>query len=403
MKLSCSFTSSETPQRAAESRGTRAASDIIRSKDPNCVTSAHKLGDGDTASLGAFGESRLAALCQALRLSDQQANEARSLFRFISNSWADYPVGHRPPFRNDITDDGTPFEFSVGFETEKPELRLLFESQLTTGKLSPRSSWEAGITLQRQLQQQGLIDTDRFDRIAPLFAPGSNPALPRFSLWHAAVLRYGAPSLYKAYVNPEILGAEHAAARVSDALAELGMAPAWRFIEERLGNDTRIPYLSLDLEATQQARVKVYLSATHADAVDTLLSGCGNSHPGQTRQWLRALTGFDGEYRARPILICYAFAGADRTPSATVHVPIRSYINNDEEALKRTLPLLPGAGAQQLTAAMRGLAQGPLAETRGLLSYVSLRTVQGRVRVTAYLAPGAFGVSAPGSADISAG
>jgi DMATS type aromatic prenyltransferase len=367
------------------------------------VTSAHKLGDGDTASLGAFGESRLAALCHALRLSDQQANEARSLFRFISNSWARYPVGNRPPFRNDITDDGTPFEFSVGFEAEKPELRLLFESQLTNGKLSPRSSWEAGISLQRQLQQQGLIDTARFDRIAPLFAPGSSPALPRFSLWHAAVLRCGAASLYKAYVNPEIVGAEHAAARLSDALAELGMASAWRFIEERLASDTRIPYLSLDLEAAQQARVKVYLTATHADAVDALLSGCVNNKPGQARQWLRALTGFDGEYGERPILICYAFAGADGTPSATVHVPIRSYINSDEEALKRTVPLLPRASAQQLSAAMSSLAQGPLAETRGLLSYVSLRTVQGRVRVTAYLAPGAYGVSSHGTANIPTG
>ena len=367
------------------------------------MTSAHKLGDGDTASLGAFGESRLAALCQALRLSDQQANEARSLFRFISNCWADYPVGNRPPFRNDITDDGTPFEFSVGFEAEKPELRLLFESQLTSGKLSPRSSWEAGILLQRQLQQQGSIDTARFDRIAPLFAPGSNPALPRFSLWHAAVLRYGAPTLYKAYVNPEILGAEHAAARLSDALAELGMATPWRFLEERLGSDTRIPYLSLDLEAAQQARVKVYLTATHADAVDTLLSGCGNSNVGQARQWLRALTGFDGEYRERPILICYAFAGADRTPSATVHVPIRSYIDNDEEALRRTVPLLAKASAEQLTAAMASLAQGPLAETRGLLSYVSLRTVAGRVRVTAYLSPGAYGVAAHATTHISGG
>jgi DMATS type aromatic prenyltransferase len=368
------------------------------------VTSAHKIGDGDTVSLGAFGESRLGALCQALGLSGQQANEARALFRLISSSWANYPVGSRPPFRNDITDDGTPFEFSVGFETEKPELRLLFESQLTNGKLSPRSSWEAGINLQRQLQQQGLINTDRFDRIAPLFAPGSSPALPRFSLWHAAVLRCGAPSLYKAYVNPEILGAEHAAARLSEALAELGMAAPWRFIQERLPSDTRIPYLSVDLDAAPHARVKVYLTATHADAVDTLLAGCGNSRPGQAREWLRALTGFDGEYRERPILICYAFAGAAaHTPNATVHVPIRSYVSNDEEALKRAVPLLAKASARQLTAAMSGLARGPLAETRGILSYVSLRAGAECVRVTAYLAPGAYGVSAPGSATISAG
>jgi hypothetical protein len=357
------------------------------------VTSAFKLGDGDSESLGAFGESRITALCRALGLEERQALEARALFRSISGSWAGYPLGGRAPFRNDITDDGTPFEFSVGFEREKPELRVLFESQLPSGKPSTRSSWEAGINLQRQLQQQGALDTTRFDRIAASFAPGLHPALPRFALWHAVVMRAGSSPLFKAYVNPEVAGAEQAPSRLGEALSELAMPSALRFVQERLSRETRIPYLSLDLEASAQARVKIYLSATHTDEVDRLLSGAVNATPGQAQHWLRTLTGFDGEYTDRPILVCFSFRGDDPAPSATVHVPVRSYVSCDEEALQRTVPLLPQASAAQLKSAMSCFAAGSLLETRGILSYVSLRPVGEHVRVTTYLAPLAYSVS----------
>jgi len=358
------------------------------------VKSAFSLGESNCESLGEFGASRTRALCSALGFHERDTLAALALFRLISSSWAERPVGAQPPFRNDITDDGTPFEFSVGFEAKKPELRLLFESQLAREETSPRSSWEAGLELQRQLQQRGEADTTRFDSIAALFAPPANDGLLRFSLWHAAVLRPSAAPLFKAYVNPEIMGVEHATTLVGDALARLNMSSAWRFVQGRLDGKARLPYMSLDLEASRQARVKIYLSATHADAAEELLAGSANFARGDAGSWLRRLTNREGHYTKRPLLVCLSFTEDGKAPAATLHVPVRSYLSSDEEALRRTVPLLPDASAAQLTSAMTALATRPLSESRGILSYVSLRPVQGRVRVTTYLSPGAYSVAA---------
>lgn len=357
------------------------------------MKSAFSLGESNCESLGEFGASRTRALCSALGFHERDTQAALALFRVISNSWAACPVGAQPPFRNDITDDGTPFEFSVGFEAKKPELRLLFESQLAKVQTSARSSWAAGLELQHQLRQRGEADTTRFDSIAALFAPPANDGLPRFSLWHAAVLRPSAAPLFKAYLNPEIMGVEHAATLVGDALGRLNMSWAWRFVQGRLGGKACVPYMSLDLEASRQARVKIYLSATHADAAEGLLAGAANFARGDARGWLRRLTGNEGDYTKRPLLACLSFTEDGQAPAATLHVPVRSYLSSDEEALLRTTPLLPQASAAQLESAMTALAMRPLSESRGVLSYVSLRPVPGRVRVTTYLSPGAYSVA----------
>jgi hypothetical protein len=98
----------------------------------------------------------------------------------------------------------------------------------------------------------------------------------------------------------------------------------------------------------------------------------------------------------RPILTCFGFRSGANRPEATVHVPIRNYAPNDQEALERTALLLTPAHAKQLEAAMTALAKVPLRRSHGVLSYVSLRQTQGRVRVTTYLAPGAY---SSGNAD----
>jgi hypothetical protein len=356
------------------------------------MSSAHEVGTPTLYSLGELGTARLGALCDALELSEGQTTEALSIFRLVSEPWGRLPIGAAPAWENDLTDDGTPFEFSVGFEAGTPELRMLFESQLDAGKLSQHSSWHAGIALQARLRARGLCETAQFDRVAPLFAPGPD-YLPRFALWHAAVLRERGP-LFKCYVNPEVVGVDRSRPLAAAALGRLGLASAWAFVESRLGAGTRLPYLSLDLVADSSARVKIYLTASHSDEVEALLAGCSNHTPGQTRNWFAQLLSSEGPYLVRPVLVCYSFRPGDAAPNATVHIPIRSYVPSDEVALNRTTPLLPSVSARQLTRSLAKLAAPTLSCSQGVLTYVSLRMVDGHPRVTTYLAPRAYTLEA---------
>lgn len=360
------------------------------------MSSAHDIGASVVHSLGDLGAARLSALGDALDLDERQSQSALSLFRLVSEPWGRLPIRDVPAWENDLTDDSTPFEFSVGFEAEKPELRILFESQLDAGELTQLSSWHAGIALQARLRARGLCDTTQFEKVAPLFAPSPH-YLPRFALWHAAVLRDHGPSLIKTYVNPEIAGVERARPLAAAAFGRLELGSSWAFVERHLGPSTRLPYISLDLEPASSARVKVYITASHADEVEQMLLGCSNHQPGEARGWLRQLLENDGPYESRPILVCYSFRAGEAIPDATVHVPIRSYVPNDEVAMYRALDLLPAVNGRQLARAMSCLAMPTLSRSQGVLTYVSLRVVGGRVRVTTYLAPRAYTIPTRGS------
>lgn len=353
------------------------------------MTSARDLDPGLVPTLADYGLERLDTLCDGLGLPAPQRDEARALFRLVSGTWPARSLSATSPWENDITDDGTPFEFSVGFEGASPELRVLFESQLSTTAPSSRTSWQAGLDLQQALHHSGAGDRRAFDLVKSSFAPRADFE-PRFSLWHAAVLRAGGKPLFKAYVNPEVHGVDGSRALAQEALVALGHAPAAKRLATRLRADTRLPYLSLDLEDPSTARVKVYLSASDADAVEELVRGTSNIAPGLASSWLARLTLGAGPFSARPILVCHAYRLGNEEPEATVHVPVRNYAPNDEEALRRTLPLLPTRSGEQLSAALGALSRQALHRSRGVLSYVSLRVVAGRVRVTTYLAPGAY-------------
>jgi hypothetical protein len=353
------------------------------------VSSAAQIGRPLPLSLAELGAARLGALGDSLGLTELQNQGALAMFRLVSEPWGRLPVGDAPAWQNDLTDDGTPFEFSIGFEGGRPELRMLFESQPEGGPHTQHASWQAGIELQAKLRARGLCNTAQFERVADLFAPRAD-YVPRFALWHAVVLRDAGPSLLKAYVNPEVGGVAPSRELAASAFAQLKMERAWELVAKKLGPDTRVPYISLDLEAGSAARVKVYLTATQADEVVALTRGSANDPADQSRDWLKRLLDSEGPYTSRPVLVCHSFVGADGLPMSTVHVPIRSYVPNDQVALQRTLDLLPAQSARQLAQALESLAAPSLLRSRGVLTYVSLRFVAGTVRVTAYLAPRAY-------------
>src|SRR5882724_11867433 len=181
-----------------------------------------------TVSLGALGRRKLRALAAALELSDELTAQALEVFSLMSGCWGDWAVGDSPAWQNDISDDGTPFEFSASFDGGAPRLRMLTESQ--SEPISRSSSWAAGLLLGQRLRDKGLADMSVFEQVQDLFAPHSGVAQSRFSLWHAAVLEGGQPALFKAYVNPCVLGTASAPYLVEQALRRLGFNDAWAYL-----------------------------------------------------------------------------------------------------------------------------------------------------------------------------
>ncbi len=359
-------------------------------------------------TLGALGKHKLAALADALRLSPALSSQALAVFDLMAGAWGDWALGDSPIWPNDISDDGTPFELSASFDGKSPKLRMLVENQAEP--ISRFSSWSAGLAFGKRLERAGLADLSSLEKIQDLFVPHAR-AESRFTLWHAAVLEEDRPALFKAYLNPCLLGVGSAPYVVEQALRRLGYEAAWDFLERALAAEpsAKLRYFSVDLAAPQDGRVKVYVGCSEsASAVDRLLAGGQNNHPKDAHGWLDALTGSQGPFDARPILGCFSFRRALATPDVTVHVPIRCYVKHDAEALARVSTLLSRDDGESLARALSAVSERPLHMGRGLLTYASLRREASVVRVTVYLAPEAYSItsrrpSLPATSDLSSG
>jgi hypothetical protein len=340
-----------------------------------------------------FGLAKLRHLLEALD-SGHQAEASERLFDLLTRSWQGRELGSKPLWPSDISDDGTPFEFSVAFSEGRRVVRLLAEAQRPP--LSADANWQAGLELNAQLAELPGVSLARFEKIRDLFAPSAGvPA--RFAIWHAGTVEEDGSLSFKVYLNPVISGADFAPWLVRDALERLGLAAAWQTIAARLGRHSEVKYFSLDLRDDADARAKVYLSHPSGTAaeVDGIVAESKGYTPGLARHWIETLTGSSGPFDARPVLTCYSFRGPTQPTEVTVHVPARCYVESDADSLARVDALLTRADSNQLRAAVEALAQRPLEIGRGLVTYVSLRPGVNGPRVTAYLAPEAFAISAP--------
>jgi DMATS type aromatic prenyltransferase len=345
-----------------------------------------------------LGHQQLEAACVALGDSGLLPR-ALEVFDLLSEPWSGWSAQHAPHWQSDITDDGSPFELSLAFSGGRPELRILAEHQQQP--LSAESGWQAGLELNDRLAFQYGADLSRFDRIRDLFAP--LPTIPvRFSMWHAAVVRSAeaAPDL-KLYLNPQVVGAEGAARLIERMLVELGLESAWRALSQRVSPRAQFIYVSLDLSPSEQARVKVYTAhpGATAEQIDEQLQGISwNTRAGAragAAEWIEALAGTRGPLTARPVQTCYAFRGNGAPPEVTTYVPVRTYVEDDAEAIERACKFLPSGEAELLRRVASALADRPLETGRGLLTYVGLRPGRDRPRVTAYLSPQVYSIASP--------
>jgi len=291
-----------------------------------------------------------------------------------------------------ISDDHTPYEFSIQLRRGKPTLRLLAEV-LPRGKKEVRlvDTVLAGRNFLRALAETG-VDISRFDRVASLFLP--DDGVGDFALWFGAEFESNGDVAYKVYLNPQIRGAIEAPRLTEEALCRLGIAGGWQHLTRTLSRGIErdvLRYVSLDLGRSDRARVKVY--AFHQDATVDYLTEVASGPAGFDKKRLasfcRKIVGGDGLLRAsRSPATCFAFVAGESTPSTcTTHIPIRAFVDADATAHARILDLLGDLDLEKNTYenVVDALVHRPLEAGRGQFAWVSLRTGESPI-VNVYMA-----------------
>jgi hypothetical protein len=321
-------------------------------------------------------------------------DRAKQLFDLLGETWADRTKTSWHP-ASDITDDSSPFEFSLALEDGHPELRMLAEAQ---GDLStPLSNWAAAWQLTEQLGRVYGVSLTRARLIADLFEPTVDKCT--FGLWHAACLRPGHAPTLKLYFNPAARGEEFVDASIKEAMTRLGQLECYEWLREHAmlrGDKDTFAYMSIDLGDHAQARTKVYIAHRDATAYDMehAMGAAPGYMPGDAVEFCVAMADTCGSFPERPLLTCFAFVAGQREPiTATLHLPIRCYSDNDQVVLERIGQFLSPTEAALHAAAVRSMISRPLDARTGMQTYASFRRVEGRRRLTVYLSPEVY--SAP--------
>jgi hypothetical protein len=365
---------------------------------PQTSTLGEPLVQGYTRyrTLGQHLDARLARLLQSIGQQDKVAH-ALQVAHLLTRDWHDQRTASGPTWASEITDDHTPFEFSLALNGSCETLRILTEPQDPNAP-SLRASWRSALGINEELVQRWGANLHAFETVADLFEPGAN-ATGHFSLWHSAILGRAAASDFKVYLNPGIHGKADSRRVLVEALDRLGLGGLWRGLNDqvalRSGLD-EVMYFSLDLTAPPHARAKVYVAHTQATARDVIrvLEGSPGFDPNATGSWLNQLLDGAGPFLERPPITCFALRpGSLELHSTTLHLPVRSYLQDDFEIARRACRFLTFPQRVRYMRALVGLSERPLETGRGLQTYVSLRASPGRQAVTVYLAPQVYSVT----------
>lgn len=348
-----------------------------------------------TTSLFDLSAERLRRLAHATGLGGR-AESIVGLFKQLIDPWGHRPVPDRPEWLSCVGDDHTPLEFSTTFG-DKPELRILFEPLGRVPSLV--SNRDEALSLLHSLAPEYAINLTRFERIRDLFCPAD--PIGAFSVWIAVGFSAHRPPDFKIYLDPSAQGRSLAPALVEEAMVRLGFPGAWPLITQNLlrrGPDLdELNYLSLDLSASPDARIKVYarhLSSTPAD-LESAASVALSHRPGDVTQFLSLVAPKGGQiFDSRAPSTCYAFVGreGDCPVAATTHFPINSYAPEDRTVAQRVTAAFERFGIEtgNYARSTAGFANRPLDLGIGLHSYVSFRRYRGDVRFTTYLAVEAY-------------
>lgn len=350
--------------------------------------------------------TRLLQLCDATQLTPPTTSLAERVFRELVVPWSRVEAFAENPHSgwvSEISDDNTPIEFSVTLSPVGSEVRVLFEPQGDSPTLAAHR--EAALLMHEELAREHGADLSRFRRVQDLFIPDDMRG--PFALWSAVVFANGKPPSFKAYFNPQALGAGNAVALVEEGLRRLGLRHAWRHLAATLArrgpHRDELKYFALDLSASEQARVKVYVRHHDATPEDLQIAATAapDSNRGEAEDFARAMGGGARRFKDRATFTCAAFVGGDddRPSATTQYVPVCAYALDDLEVEQRVSSYLV---SQQMDSApyrrvLSAFANRPLHAGVGMQSWVAFRRYRGVPRLTVYLGSEVGRVFAPGT------
>jgi DMATS type aromatic prenyltransferase len=342
------------------------------------------------------GTAAFDRLTKALDAGD----EPGALFRTLAAPLARSPLPAAATWPSNISDDHTPYEFSVALDERGAEVRCLFEAMGETPSLPSRTN--AARALNQWIDRRFAIDLSRLRAVEDLFLPSE--AEGAFAMWHAVAFPRGRAPEFRVYLNPRARGGWRAPAVIEEAMGRLGFGRAFRLLAthalRRGPDEDQLRYVSLDLGRSSDARIKIYVfhEAADPDEIDEAGRPARNHVPGEVADFCRAMAG-PGPYVSRPVATCWAFTGEDRERpmTSTVHVPIRAYAPNDLVAYERIGAYIERRDLPPtlLERAVEAVSQRPLARGSGLITYAALRAESGRPRLTVYLATEAYRTDPP--------
>lgn len=347
--------------------------------------------------------AQLRTLCESLDLGDA-FSDAASLQRFLFDRWGDCDIPPQPRYRSILSDDHSPYEYSVAFGGEDTELRLLLEAQ--ADKPSLKANQLAARALTAKIASLYPVGLDRLETVSDLFLPSRPEGL--FSYWHAIVMGKKYKPKFKVYFNPQVRGRDKADALVGEAMERLGLGGAMRLLREQVAWRgaalDEMNYFSLDMSVRPYARVKIYFCHHNATAADLERSfAAAPSHqPGDIAEYCLQMVRHGGPFSRKPISSCFSFVeGSDVPTSATFHLPVAQYANDDEVVRTRVSAFLRNHGldAAKYEALMSRFSPRPLSSGTGTQSYASFRRDATGPRLTVYLSPELFPAE-PALADV---
>ena len=169
----------------------------------------------------------------------------------------------------------------------------------------------------------------------------------------------------------------------------LGYNAAWNFLSSRLeiaSSKSKLAFLSLDLSTDIKARIKIYVANQLINDIEKQLQGTRHYVGGTASSWIKTLINKNDVFNVRPIVIAFNFTKEDNLPVPTLHIPIDSYVKNDEIIIQRLNKFLSPNQIKHLTKVITQISKNPL-KSGSFITYVSLRPSEnGQLDVTCYLA-----------------
>ncbi len=202
---------------------------------------------------------QLARLITLFDLHDRREEIART-YEFICGESLAIPLGRRPPPFSKISNDGTPFQFSLMLGKARPPLQFLSEVGI------PGSSTHERVTLSRE-RISGLTrllfrrQESAVDRILDQQAPSNNPRLladPGGAFWVGASFSPSSAPVLKVYINGKWGSEDERWERVDSFVANFGVSGRWVEIRKILPAWTRPLGMALTIGVGGYLKGRVY-------------------------------------------------------------------------------------------------------------------------------------------------